>query len=54
MGTHMPQILDKTVLEDELAVSLARALAAANVRARREGVEISGSLVTATEHTGTG
>jgi hypothetical protein len=54
MGTRMPQILDKTVLEDELAVSLARALAAANVRARREGVEISGSLVTAAEHTGTG
>ncbi len=46
----MPQALDKTVLEDELAVSLARAVAAANARARREGVEIDRSLVMAAEH----
>jgi hypothetical protein len=38
-------------LEDELAMSLARALAAANNRARREGVELKQSLVTAAEHT---
>ena len=48
----MQQTLDKTVLEDELAVSLARAVAAANVRARQEGVELKQSLVTAAEHTG--
>ena len=48
----MSQTLDKAVLEDELAVSLARAVAAANVRARREGVELKQSLVTAAEHAG--
>jgi len=41
-------------LEDELAVSLARAVAAANARARHEGVEIKRSLVTAAEHAGEG
>ena len=46
----MPQTLDKAVLADELAVSLARAVAAANERARREGVELKQSLVTAAEH----
>jgi hypothetical protein len=50
----MPETLDKAVLEDELAVSLARAVAAANARARREGVEINRSLVTATEHASAG
>jgi hypothetical protein len=50
----MPQTLDKAVLEDELAVSLARAVAAANARARHEGVEIKSSLVTAAEHASTG
>jgi hypothetical protein len=50
----MSQILDKTVLEDELAVSLARAVAAANARARREGFEINRSLVTAAEHASAG
>lgn len=50
----MPQTLDKAVLEDELAVSLARAVAAANIRARREGVELKQSLVTAAEHAGSG
>jgi hypothetical protein len=48
----MPQTLDKAVLEDELALSLARAVAAANVRARREGVELKQSLVSAAEHAG--
>src|SRR6185369_3782882 len=46
----MSQTLDKAVLEDELAVSLARAVAAANDRARREGVELKQSLLTAAEH----
>lgn len=45
----MSQTLDKTVLEDELAVSLARAVAVANERARREGVGLKQSLITATE-----
>ena len=46
----MAAILDKEVLEDQLAVSLARAVAAANERARREGIDIRQSLVTVTEH----
>jgi Iap family predicted aminopeptidase len=50
----MPQTLDRSVLEDELAVSLARAVAAANNSARREGVELKQSLVTAAEHTSAG
>jgi citrate lyase beta subunit len=50
----MAQTLDKTVLEDELAVSLARAVAAANARARVEGIEVSRSLVTAAECAGAG
>jgi hypothetical protein len=48
----MPHTLDKSVLDDELAMSLARAMAAANDRARREGVELKQSLVTAAEHAG--
>ena len=47
---NMAATLEKEVLEDELAVSLARAVAAANERARREGVEIKASLVTVAEH----
>ena len=50
----MPQTLDKAVLEDELAVSLARAVAAANERARQEGIEVKRSLVTAAEQTSAG
>ena len=47
---HMTHTLDKAVLEDERAMSLARAMAAANDRARREGVDLTASLVTAVEH----
>jgi hypothetical protein len=50
----MPHILEKAVLEDELAVSLARAVAAANERARQEGVALNQSLVTASEHSSAG
>jgi hypothetical protein len=46
----MSYTLDRTVLEDELAMSLARAMAAANDRARRDGVDLKQSLVTAAEH----
>ncbi len=45
----MAATLTKDVLDDELAVSLARAVAAANGRARQEGIEIQSSLVTVTE-----
>jgi len=48
----MAATLEKEVLEDELAVSLARAVAAANERARREGIEVKASLVTVTEYPG--
>ena len=41
--------LAKEVLEDEVAVSLARAVAAANERARSEGIELKESLVTVSE-----
>jgi hypothetical protein len=34
------------VLQDELAVSLARALAAANKRAREAGIDVAESLIT--------
>jgi len=46
----MAAILEKKVLEDELAVSLARAVAAANERARDEGIEVKQSLVTVSEN----
>lgn len=41
-------------MEDDLAVSLARAVAAANARARREGLEIQESLLTVTEYAAQG
>jgi hypothetical protein len=41
--------LTPEVLQDELAVSLARALAAANKQARQRGVDLSQSLVTITQ-----
>jgi len=45
----MPAILEQQVLEDELAVSLARAVAAANERARQEGIDLKESIVTVNE-----
>lgn len=50
----MAATLDQQVLDDQLAVSLARAVAAANVRACREGLQIEQSLVTVTEHAAQG
>ena len=50
---NMTTTLTKEVLDDELAVSLARAVAAANTRARQEGVELKRSLVTVTEQPAT-
>ena len=45
----MADILSTEVLEDELAVSLARIIAAANKQARNVGVNIAESLVTITQ-----
>jgi hypothetical protein len=45
-GRAMSGTLAPDVLEDELAVSVARALAAANKEARSSGVEVSQSLIT--------
>jgi hypothetical protein len=42
----MTTLLSPDVLKDGLAVSLARALAAANVRAHEHGVEAKDSLIT--------
>ena len=50
----MPITLDKEVLADDMAISVARAVAAANQRARREGIELHQSSVTVTEQSGTG
>jgi hypothetical protein len=50
----MPLTLDQAVLEDDLALSLARAVAVANACARREGIKITDSLVTAAEHPSSG
>ena len=43
-------ILSDDVLQDDLAVSLARVMATANKRARELGVDIVQSLVTITQH----
>ncbi len=45
----MSAVLTAEVLQDELAVSLARIIAAANKRAREAGVNITESLVTITQ-----
>jgi hypothetical protein len=46
----MATTLTADVLQDELAVSLARALATANKRARKLGIDVSESLITITQH----
>jgi hypothetical protein len=45
----MSEILTNEVLQDNLAVFLARAITAANKRAREFGVDVSQSLITITE-----
>ncbi len=42
-------LLTADVLQDELAISLARALAAANKRAHESGIEVLASLITITQ-----
>lgn len=46
----MAATLSADVLQDDLAVSLARAMAAANKRAREAGVDVMQSLITITQH----
>ncbi len=46
----MAATLTAEVLQDELAVSLARAMAAANKKAAELGVDVIQSLITITQH----
>ena len=50
----MAAVLSSEVLEDDVAVSLARAIAAANERARQVGVNVSDTLLTIAEVTSDG
>jgi hypothetical protein len=47
-------VLGADVLQDDLAVSLARVMAAANRRAREAGVDVARSLVTISQRAGEG
>ena len=47
----MAATLTAEVLQDDLAVSLARAMAVANKKARELGVDVSQSLISITQHT---
>jgi hypothetical protein len=49
----MSAVLNPDVLQDELAVSLARVIAAANKRARESGVDVLESIITITQLGGT-
>src|SRR6184192_1003030 len=46
----MSETLEQAILEDKLAVSLARAVAAANKKARAEGVDAKASILSSAEH----
>lgn len=48
----MNETLNADILQDEIAVSLARVLAAANQRAREFGVDAQNSLITITQTDG--
>lgn len=50
MSTELAKAVLQTVLQDALAVSLARAVAAANIRAQESGVDVLQSLITITQH----
>ena len=45
----MAATLAADVLQDDIAVSLARAIAAANKRARESGIDVEQSLITVTQ-----
>jgi len=47
----MAATLTAEVLQDNLAVSLARAMAVANKKARELGVDVTQSLISITQHT---
>ena len=47
----MAATLIAEVLQDDLAVSLARAMAVANKKARELGVDVTQSLISITQHT---
>jgi hypothetical protein len=47
----MAATLTAEVLQDDLAVSLARAMAVANKKARELGVDVTQSLISITQHT---
>jgi hypothetical protein len=49
-----PTVLGADVLQDDLAVSPARVMAAANRRAREAGVDVACSLVTISQQAGEG
>ena len=49
MRTTMAATLASDVLRDDLAVSVARALASANKRAQEFGIDVSQSLITITQ-----
>ncbi|MBM4081857.1 MAG: hypothetical protein FJ278_19280 [Planctomycetes bacterium] len=46
----MPATLAADVLQDDIAVSLARVIAAANKRARELGIDLGRSLISITQH----
>ncbi len=50
----MAAALTADVLQDDMAVSLARVIASANKRARESGVDVIQSLVTITQHISNG
>jgi len=50
----MAATLSPDVLQDDIAVSLARVIAAANKRARELGVDVLQSLITITQHSRNG
>lgn len=47
----MAATLTAEVLQDDLAVSLARAMATANRKAREFGIDVAQSLISVTQHT---
>lgn len=50
----MATTLDSEVLQDEIAVSIARVIASANKRARELGVDVSESIVSFDQHSANG
>lgn len=50
----MAETLTADVLQDDVAISLARAMAAANKRARESGIDIVQSLITLTQRASDG